>query len=349
MLPESPGNPYQHLLANKLKDLGLDVRFLPKLPREPWFFRNRNRKSILHIHWISPLYNWHWKTPIRFIRFMIKLLIARLLGYKIVWTVHNIVPHEKTFPFVDFFGRIFMTLLANDIIFHCNYAKNEFLKRFRRTRGLHIVPHGNFLNCYHEFISKYDAKKNLKIPTDSFVYLFFGNVRSYKGIDQLIDSFQKSNEHNALLLIAGRCGKKEKSALYKASKDDNRIRVFDGFVPQNKVHIYFSAADVLVAPFTRVLTSGSVILALSYGIPIISTASGCIPEIMNQKAGVLFDPSNDKELFRALESIKDMDLKKMGHEAYEIAKSLDWKLIAEKTYQIYYSSCEEYTDKYHLN
>lgn len=338
MLPEATGNPYQHILSKSLKTLGIEVELLPKLPRELWFFQSSNRKTILHIHWISPLYDWKWKTPIRFIRFAIKLLIAKLFGNKIVWTVHNIMPHEKTFPLVDYFGRLFMALWADDIIFHCTSAKLEFSRKFWRTRRMHVVPHGNYIHCYHNFISKNEAKRKLKISKDSFVYLFFGNIRSYKGIDNLIDSFKKSNKQNAVLLIAGRCGIKEKAALTKVSKDDVRIHVFDSYIPQDEVHIYFSAADVLVAPFTKVLTSGSVILALSYGVPIIAPSLGCIPEVITQKAGILYDPKDSKELFSALETITNMDLLSMGHAASQIAKSLDWRQIAKKTYQIYCSS-----------
>jgi len=115
--PFFSNNPYQSALAEALKSKGAKVKFLSKLPREPWFFQNSKGARILHIHWVSPLYSWSGKTLIRFIRFVFKLTIAKILGYKIVWTAHNIIPHRRTYPVINLAGRYLIVLFADRIPF----------------------------------------------------------------------------------------------------------------------------------------------------------------------------------------------------------------------------------------
>ena len=333
--PLAINNPYQYFLADMLSQFGLQIEFLSKLPREDWFLQNAKGTTILHIHWVSPLYIRHWKTPLWFARFIIKLILARLLGYKIVWTVHNILPHKDKNPVFNVLGRLSMAILANDIIFHCRYAREEFTSRFLRKKNLHIIPHGNYLNWYKPLIKKTKAREKLRIHRDAFVYLFFGKICVYKGIQDLLSSFKQSKDPKVVLLIAGHCDPEEESALYKMSGDDSRIHLLPGFVDPNDVHYYLSAADVFVVPFRNVLTSGSAILAMSYGLPVIAPAIGCLPETIKPNAGILYDSAGGNELYKALESIKELDVKSMGADAYRLAKCLDWQGIAEKTYKIY--------------
>ncbi len=340
--PKDSGNPYQSLLSRELQSLGVDVVYYHKLPENRWLMKNRHTVQVLHLHWPHTSYYRGRSLVLRIISllwFAQRLFLARFLGYKLVWTVHNIVPHETSCPVVDFAARLFLSFLAHDVIAHCGYAKTKIKEKFGRKKDVHVIPHGNYLNVYPPKPSKNEARKTLSIAQESFVYLFFGNIRPYKGVEQLISAFRQLDDEKTVLILAGRCLTIEESEVVKLIKDTERIRLFTGFVPPEKLPVYFAAADCVVAPFTNVLTSGSVILGLSFGQPIVAPALGCLPELLTAKTGELYDPAEKNSLLNALQKI--LNNKKINDTAemsFHVAKGLGWPAIAKKTQRVYFRS-----------
>ena len=334
-LSESPGNPYQHLLSKGLEQFSIKVNCKAKIPSEIWLFKNRTNFQVLHIHWPHMLYQQGKNIPLCFIRFTGKLILARLLGYKIVWTVHNLMPHDQLYPVIDYLVRLFIVKIAHSIIVHCGYAKDKVVKKFRRKKGVYVIPHGNYLEIYPSSNTKEEARQILGIHNSAFVYLFFGAIRSYKGVDCLVKAFNQLVDKNVVLLIAGKCSDSEEKILTRMTQHEKRIKLFLEFIPNEKVPLFFKSADVHILPFSEVLTSGSMILGLSFSIPVIAPALGCLPEILSPKAGILYNTSGENGLLKALQTIKQKDVAEMGRQAYKVAAALDWKTIANKTYQVY--------------
>ena len=97
-----------------------------------------------------------------------------------------------------------------------------------------------------------------------------------------------------------------------------------------------NAADVVVLPYREILTSGAIILAMSFGKPIIAPKIGCIPDYIDDNGGFLYNPLDVQGLLEAMrKAIYNPDLKKMGEYNFIKVKDLDWKRIGESTYRIY--------------
>jgi glycosyltransferase involved in cell wall biosynthesis len=107
------------------------------------------------------------------------------------------------------------------------------------------------------------------------------------------------------------------------------------FFPNEDFQIYLNAADVVVLPFSQVLTSGSAIAALSFGKPVIVPALGCLPELVDDSMGILYDPKDTGALSKALLDIRRCDLDRAGCAAFARAKSLDWQRIASRVAEVY--------------
>jgi len=88
-------------------------------------------------------------------------------------------------------------------------------------------------------------------------------------------------------------------------------------------------------PYKDILTSGAVILAMSFGKPIIAPAIGCIPDVLDSEGSILYDPSEKEGLLKAMKQALDANLKKMGEHNFELAKHLRWDEIAKRTYEVY--------------
>jgi len=333
------GNPYQELLANSLSNFGVKVNFGNIFPI---FSMLRNAKKywkpdILHIHWQHPflLSSSRWKTILKSTSFICELIFLKLLGIKIVWTVHNIVSHEKKFSSIELFFNKILAKLCDKLIVHCPPAKEEVMKVYSiGNSSIAVIPHGNY--NYENKISKEQARKMLQLDSNDFVFLYFGQIRPYKGVYELIDAFKMLGNVKAQLLMVGNPYDKDIVIKIKNRSENKSIKTILKFVPNEEVQIYMNAADIVVIPYREILTSGALILAISFGKPIIAPKMGCVSDILNKKGGFLYQGEDGllEAMKTALNASKEK-LNKMGEYNFKLAEKLDWDSIAENTYKIY--------------
>jgi glycosyltransferase involved in cell wall biosynthesis len=333
-------NPYAGLLALAMEKLDIHLELGEYALERDWLEKNRKDYNVLHLNWLHYFYrSSDLETTVkRYTGFAENLTFARSLGYRIIWTMHNLYPHERPFPGMDHVARLLVCQLAHDVIAHCKYASDLARKTFYRTERLHVIPHGHFIDVFPNDISRQEARKKLNISEEAFVYLFFGNARTYKGIERLIDAFCNAAEADARLVLMMRQSFNPQygDEVKKIAEKDKRIHVFTSpFFANSEFQTYLKSADVAVLPFSEVLTSGSAIAALSFGKPVVLPKLGCLPELIDDTIGLLYDPKDEGGLERALVEIRKRDLKAAGRLALERAKRLDWDGIAWRIAELY--------------
>jgi glycosyltransferase involved in cell wall biosynthesis len=116
---------------------------------------------------------------------------------------------------------------------------------------------------------------------------------------------------------------------------DPRIRISARAIPDEDLQLYINAADILAFPFRHVLTSGSVILAMSFGRPVIVPNLGCLPELVGDDAGIAYDPANPEGLVVALQQATESDLASMGAAAARRVNTVSWRSLAQETAKVY--------------
>lgn len=333
-------NPYAALLARALTDCGVEVvaGYAHEFT-EDWLRANQGHIQVLHMNWLHIMY----PAPDLSSRlaaaeaFIGNLALARELGYKVVWTVHNLYPHDSANLALDRLVRLAVTQLATGIIVHCAHAGDQVARHFHRRDDVVVIPHGNFIAAYPNEISRAEARQRLGFDDDHFVYLFFGNVRLYKGLEQLLEVFKSLPGEHLRLLLGARVYNDygERFAEQAAQADPRIVLRTSRFFANEEFQLLFNAADVGVFPFVNVLTSGSVITALSFDLPVIIPAVGCLPELLTADAGLIYDPAEPEALRQAMQSIQARDNTAMRAAARQIAHSLDWASIAEQTIAVY--------------
>lgn len=332
----SRDNPYQKLLYRGLIDSGVPCHGLPGSGFTiKWLFENQDTVKFLHFHWLFGIYDpenngLNWSKAKNFI---LRIIIAKSLGYKIIWTIHNFVSHEPSHIKLEILLRKITAQIADFVIVHCNYAKGLVNKEWHvQTEKIHVIPHGSYLGYYKNNVSRKEARDKLNLPQSDFVFLFFGMVRNYKGLKQLLSSFGDICTLNsrARLVIAG----KPLNAQIAEELQNicgERISLFLQYIPDDEVQFFFNAADAVVLPYQNILTSGSALLALSFGRPLIVPNMGCIPELITQNNG--FTYYHERELSETMLRA----LRKGTHEGFEqrcidSVKHLDWDLIVKSSY-----------------
>lgn len=334
-LPVYP-NPYQQLLREGLESEGIVVTFLDGLPSVEWLKNNRRHIQILHFHWLDGLYMNRLFTPVQVLRFVRRYRMARELGYGIVWTAHNILPHRADFTPLHVAIRRMVMADADAVIVHCQAGRRELLRRFPRKGPVEVIPHGNYTTAYPMTMPRDEARLSLGLDPSKFVFLALGNIAKYKGLEHFAASFAQVSGSDEVAIVAGR--NRDESVvnqLRRHAEQDARFIVHDGYIPANDMQRYLLAADVMVAPFDKVLTSGSVILGLTFGLPVIVPATGCLPELVTSEAGELYQPGDATALTQAMGNIKSRDIAAMRTAARRIAGSLDWREIGRQTAAIY--------------
>jgi glycosyltransferase involved in cell wall biosynthesis len=298
MLPRSPWwreNPYLSILEAGLRSRGWEVADDPNDGLGwRWLVRERRRVQILHLHWFQYHYtrSSSLSSLLAWVRFSFKLAMARLIGYRIVWTVHNIEPHEARFPRLDFAAGWWLARVANQVIVHCEYVRGETARLFKRTKNVISIPHPELSSPDGSLVSSDEARRRLALGTDVFVYLCIGLIRSYKGFVDAARAFQRLPGGHLRLVIAGRPADAQVEAeLRSLAEADERIILRLGYIPDADLPVYLQACDVVIFPFRKVATSGSVTLAMAYARPAIAPSMGCLPEFLADGAGILYDPA----------------------------------------------------------
>jgi glycosyltransferase involved in cell wall biosynthesis len=331
-------NPYQALLSDALGNLGVEVVPQRRLPELSWLRSERPRIAVLHLHWLYGLYMSRFLTPFQTARFLRWLRAAGRLGYHLVWTAHNILPHRRPLPPLHRFIRRVVVSRADAIITHCRSARDELLHSFPTETPVHVIPHGSYIGVYPFDTSREAARRELGVDGEAFVYLSLGNIARYKGFDTLVDEFSRRPGPDERLVIAGRDRDRPLvRSLQAAAARDDRITIHPGFIPDDRMQLYLAAADVLVCPFREILGSGSLILGMSYGLPVIAPAVGCLHELVTPEAGSLYDPRRRGALGRAMDEARGWNLAAMSAASRAICDDLRWDRIAGQTLEVYRS------------
>ena len=335
-------NPYAALLGRALLSRGIEFEAGFRSHLSPEFLEaNRNTVDVLHFNWPSGLYA--DPDPRTAVAGGMALLSginhARSLGMRVVWTMHNLYPHDSALYELDRLVRLGITSSADSVIVHCEHAREQLRRHFFRAQGVFTIPHGNFIDAYPNTLTRAEARSRLGIDRRTFVYLFFGTVRANKGVEKLVEAFRQLPGDDCLLLLAARIASEYGDAVaQRACEADPRILVHrSSFYRNEEFQLFYNAADIAVLSFTDILTSGSAITALSLGCPVLVPAIGCLPELVTPQIALTYDPSQPQALLQALEAARRHDLASCRSLAIARMRDLDWGDIARRTLQVYRS------------
>ena len=300
-------NPYNFLVY---RDINSSIQV------EEFDHRSFNVKGadILHVHWPDRLLDdkRKWRLVWRFNRFLNAIKKLHKQGGKLVWTVHNLRSREIQFPELadkylkSFIGKvdglIFLTEKSKEVFFNVQSPNYSVQTR--------VVPHPHYRDIY-ESIPKEFARQQSDIPLDNCVVGFFGKIRNNKGLETLVSSFEAANiTPHTKLMIAGSPDKRGLSETLSSYLKNNKGTIAKiGHINESEVAKVICACDVLIFPYQDILNSGSAMLALSLGRPIIAPNIGSFPELKDKVGSewvYLYDqPLDTDKLLNSLSWLKN--------------------------------------------
>jgi len=215
---------------------------------------------------------------------------------KIVAITDNILPHEKR-PGDTAFTKYFLKPCDAFITMSDKVMKD--LKQFNVTVPVKKVEHPLYDN-FGKAVAKSEARQHLKLDQQDKIFLFFGFIRKYKGLDILLDAIKILKDNNFQnghfkLLVAGEFYDDQNIYLQQIQQlgiSDNVI-ISSDFIEDNDVKYYFGASDVVIQPYRNATQSGVTPLAYHFEKPMIVTNVGALPDyVPNGKVGLVCEPNS---------------------------------------------------------
>jgi len=287
---------------------------LPPAPPErildsiaPWTWSAAGRRlreiapDILVVSWWHPFFGPSLGTAARGAR------PRGATGPKRLFLCHNVEPHEPT-P-IDRALTSYGLGAADGFLVHAR-AEAERLRGRAGVRPVRVHPHPS----YEIFSAKRPSREAARasLGAEGRVILFFGYVRPYKGLADLLQALALARPDSwDLLYIVGEFY--EPRARYEAALSHaalrDKVRVIDRYVANEEVAAYVAAADVVALPYRSATGSGIAQVAFGGGTPVIATRSGGLEDVVEDgKTGLLVPPSDPAALARAVERFFDEGL-----------------------------------------
>jgi glycosyltransferase involved in cell wall biosynthesis len=319
--PFDRDNPFQELLTSQFDEAGIvpvgmdrladldDPVALPALAG----LRADGTQVVLHLHWLARVLRGvesDAEGRERVASFLAALDAFRAAGGRIVWTIHNVLPHDTANPALDLELR--KAVIERADVIHVlsagTVAAAAPLYEIPDSKALHI-PHPAYLGVYPDEVSDADARRRYGLGADDIVFGFVGNLRPYKGLDDLLDAFESiaaspPDARRRRLLIAGMpAADPSIQGLLERARADPDVVVDARRIPADELSIPLRASDVIVLPYRSSLNSGALLLALSFGRPVIAGASPHVTETAGPDASITFDPDDRGALVAALRDV----------------------------------------------
>lgn len=343
------GNPYTRLLDAHVRARGVDCHTTHPAGQILRDLLRLGAPDILHLHWLEE-YFLPRRPPdrptIARARAAFSLAVFRRLkrrGAKIVWTAHNLQNHEKRLLSVDRAMHRAVGQLADRVITHSESAKAVVIQ----THGIEdpsrvvVVPHAHYIGVYPPAgRDRAEVRREYGVDDDGLLYLNFGRLRRYKNPGALIRAFCAAQlEGRAKLLLAGQPHTPDLAEeLEAASRNAPNVLIDDRFIPDEEVTARFEAADVVVLSFEEILTSGSAVLAMSMGKPIIAPRLGTFSELLSHQDELLYDPGQLTAAIERAARTPKARLQQLGAQNLEAARAWDWPRVADETVRAYRSA-----------
>jgi D-inositol-3-phosphate glycosyltransferase len=274
---------------------------------------------------------------------LFNVLLARLLGFRVVITAHDVEAFKKGLsigPFVRLAYR-----LATRIIAHSQIAKRELMADLKiPEKKINVILHGNFIDTLPRDLTREAAKAHFGLMPEQRVLVFFGQIKDVKGLDVLLNAFALARESDKSLhlLIGGRVWKTDFSKYSDIIEKYNltpHCTLHIRYIPDAEVKFFYRSADLVVLPYRRIYQSGVILEAMSYSSAVlVSNIDGMLEVIDDERTGFVFKNQDPQHLAQRIGEIflTPGHSDKIAQEGFNAVKIRNnWSRLGEQTIACY--------------
>ena len=253
---------------------------------------------------------------------------------KVISIVDNMIPHEKRMG--DRLLTQYFVKTVDGFIAMSEKVKND-IKTFSH-KPVSISPHPIF-NHFGDPITKMEARKQLGLPQEKKIILFFGYIRKYKGLDLLIQAMSSESikKLNIQLMIVGEFYEDASNYhdLVNSLGLQNQISFYSNYIPDGEVKNYVCSADFIIQPYKNATQSGVTPLAYHFEKPMLVTNVGGLADtVPNLKTGIVVEPTTNA-IVKGIETLYELGENHFIPNIIEEKKKYSWAQMTEKFLALY--------------
>ncbi|SFD10016.1 glycosyltransferase [Bacillus sp. UNCCL81] len=345
-------NKYIYQVTKSMEKSGFEVLSVRETIKN---IKNFKEVKVFNLNWYENIYD---KNSIKaYIHYLFKLcflFFLKIFNKKIIWTVHNKIPHNTNNEKLSKKMMIKLANLSNIIITHCEDTNLELTNLTGNNKLLNKVRkvnHPNYIGLYNQ--PNVNLRDYYNISTSDIVFLFLGQIKPYKNIELIIKAASEFKVNNIKFIIAGKCVSKEyEDKLQRLIRGNESIIPIFRFIENEEIPNFLYASDVVLLPYdiNSSLNSGAAILAFSLGKTVICPRIGTLNEVNSYENmySYIYQDENDhiNKIIGQIKKIlnyqkpkevlfdKGNNLLKIMEREYSINKiSADYNLIFSQFYE----------------
>ncbi|MBC7518021.1 MAG: GDP-mannose--glycolipid 4-beta-D-mannosyltransferase [Microbacteriaceae bacterium] len=292
------------------------------------------RYDLLHLHWPEFVVRdpSAAKALLRRGALRVVLVRCRMLRVPVIRTVHNLRPHEAGRPAedrilasVDRCTAVFIRLNPTTPIPSGAVSSGAVSNRTVSNGTVLTIAHGHYRDRFAELHCPATLPGRL---------LYFGLIRPYKGVEDLLAVFHHITDPDLQLRIVGRPSYGLGPVVEAALLEDDRMSACLRFVSDAELVTEVGLAELVVLPYREMHNSGSVLVALSLNRPVLVPDSAA-NQALAAEVGEGWVYTYSGELNPAILEAAVHKLRSDPRSAQPELSGRDWSTIGEATYRAY--------------
>ncbi|VTR99805.1 Xanthan biosynthesis glycosyltransferase GumI OS=alpha proteobacterium JLT2015 GN=C725_2571 PE=4 SV=1: Glycos_transf_1 [Gemmata massiliana] len=269
------------------------------------------------------------------------LRLARSLGIRIVWTLHDVEHHEGSGR-LDELGYRLLARFADLCIVHDEWAADQFVRRFGGSRErVRVMEHGNYDGVFPAAASRAETLARFGIDPARRVLLCQGNIRPYKRFDLAIEAAKRLGAEYHLIVAGRPPDPAFADELRRTAAGTANVTLLLGSQSDQVVSDLFAAADCFLLPYAKITGSGSLLTTATLGRGFVASELPYFRAALAQEpdAGVCFPVGLVEGLCNAVRAFFAGDVPARHHAARRIADRVPWGEVVRPVTEWFHRTC----------
>lgn len=301
-----------------------------------FLMNNRGRVQVLHVQW-GPEQFWRsrgtrWYHRLRGVlglRSFFKL--ARSMGIRIVWTLHDIEHHEGS-SLIDRLGYRVLTKYADLCICHDDFTAEQFVQRLGgRAEQTVVMPHGNYDGVFPAPAPRTQTLERLGLDPTRKTLVCQGFVRHYKRFDLAMDALGELRDDYQLIIAGHPIDASYGDELRRRGEGLPRCRMLLKKLTDQELADLVNASDCVLLPYDKITGSGALLTVATLGRGVVASDLPYFRGLLQLEpnAGVLFESGNVHALADAIRRFFEESPASRGQAARRIADRFAWDEVVQ--------------------
>jgi beta-1,4-mannosyltransferase len=253
------------------------------------------------------------------------LSLAKSLGIKIIWTVHNLEHHEKT-TYIDKLGYRILAKHSSLLICHSEETATKVAGLYKAAQKCVVMRHGTYDNAHPSPRPRGKVLRELGLSEHIPTFCQLGLIRTYKGIDVVVDAASLLTQPIQIIIAGAVHADFDINAIRRKQNLLKNTLLIEGFLNEQEFADIAAASDGFLLPYKKITGSGLALASITFKKGFIASRLPYFEQLLsdNPNAGRLFEQNNPRDMADAINSYMQLNEEHKSRAISSIAAAHQW-------------------------